>query len=164
MLTGDKEFARRFTQDALARMPDRPFIQYQSHRTLLYVGDIDGAAALLPAIAASDLPKNTRTLSRLRQACAEGKLDEARRIFEKFDAENSDDISMAWISRSIMGLDDEAHEVLLPLDQNRDFDKLFDFVSYHYFDASKYPNLVELIKSQGIEPREPLEMPYRCKA
>ena len=163
MLTGDKEFVRRFAQDALKRMPDRPFIQYQSHRSLLFAGDIDGASALLPAIAASDLPENVRTLSRLRQACAEGKLDEARRIFEKFDAEYSDDISMAWISHKIMGLDDEAHEILVPLDENRDFDKLFDFVSYHYFEARKYPNLVELIKSQGVEPREPLEMPYRCK-
>jgi hypothetical protein len=35
--------------------------------------------------------------------------------------------------------------------------------SYHYFDARLYPALVELLKSQGIEPREPLEMPYRCK-
>jgi hypothetical protein len=36
-------------------------------------------------------------------------------------------------------------------------------VPYHYFDAGKYPNLVELIRMQGVEPREPLEMPYRCK-
>jgi len=38
-----------------------------------------------------------------------------------------------------------------------------DFVSYHYFDARQYPNLVELLRAQGVEPREPLEMPYRCK-
>lgn len=164
MLTGDKEFARHFTQGALARAPDSAFVRYQSHRTLLYAGDIDGAAALLPSIVASDLPEATRTLSRLRQACAEGKLSEARRIFEKFDAAYSDDISMAWISGKIMGLDDKAHAVLAPLDEDRDFDRLFDFVSYHYFEPRKYPNLVELIKSQGVEPREPLEMPYRCKS
>ena len=163
MLTGDKEFARRFAQGALRRMPDRPFIQYQSHRTLLYAGDIDGAAALLPAIEASDLPENTRILSLLRQACAEGKLAEARRIFEDFDARFSDDLSMAWISHKIMGLDDEAHAVLAPLDEEMELQSLFDFVAYHYFDASKYPNLVELLRSQGVEPREPLEMPYRCK-
>jgi TolB-like protein len=163
MLTGDKEFIRRFTQDALARMPDRPFIQYQSHRSLLFAGDIDGAAALLPAIEASDLPENTRTLSLLRQACAEGKLDEARRIFEKFDVKFSDDISMAWISHKIMGLDDEAHEMLMTLDENGELASLFDFASYHYFDARLYPALVELLKAQGVEPREPLEMPYRCK-
>ena len=163
MLTGDKDFVRRFVKDALKRMPDRPFIQYQSHRSLLFAGDIDGAAALLPAIEASDLPENTRTLSLLRQACAEGKLTKARRIFEDFDEEYSDDLSMAWISHKIMGLDDEAHAVLAPLDEKMELQSLFDFVAYHYFDASKYPNLVELIRSQGVEPREPLEMPYRCK-
>lgn len=162
MLTGDKEFARRFAQGALARMPDRPFIQYQSHRTLLFAGDIDGAAALLPAIAASDLPEDVRALSRLRQACAEGKLDEARRIFEQ-QGRFSEDLSLAWISRKILGLDDEAHQLLLPLDENKDFERLFDFVSYHYFEPRNYPNLVEFIRSQGVEPREPLEMPYRCK-
>ena len=163
MLTGDKDFVQRFVKDALRRMPDRPFIQYQSHRSLLFAGDIDGAAALLPAIEASDLPENTRTLSLLRQACAEGKLTKARRIFEDFDARFSDDLSMAWISHKIMGLDDEAHAVLAPLDEKMELQSLFDFVSYHYFDASKYPNLVELLRSQGVEPREPLEMPYRCK-
>jgi TolB-like protein len=163
MLTGDKDFVRRFTQDALRRLPDRPFIQYQSHRSLLFAGDIDGASALIPAIEASDMPEGTRTIILLRQACAEGKLAEARRVFEKFDANFSDDLSMRWISHKIMGLDDEAHEMLAPLDENREFEALSDFVSYHYFDARKYPNLVELIKSQGVEPREPLEMPYRCK-
>ena len=58
---------------------------------------------------------------------------------------------------------DEAHAILAPLDENKEIEILFDFVSCHYFDASKYPNLVELIRSQGAEPREPLEMPYRCK-
>ena len=163
MLTGDKDFVQRFVKDALRRMPDRPFIQYQSHRSLLFAGDIDGAAALLPAIEASDLPENTRTLSLLRQACAEGKLTKARRIFEEFDEKYSDDLSMAWISHKIMGLDDDAHAVLAPLDEKMELQSLFDFVSYHYFDASKYPNLVALIRSQGVEPRDPLEMPYRCK-
>ena len=32
ILTGDKDFVRRFALDALRRIPDRPFIQYQAHR------------------------------------------------------------------------------------------------------------------------------------
>jgi len=163
MLTGDKEFARRFAQDALRRMPDRPFIQYQSHRALLFAGDIDGAAALIPAIEASDMPEDTRTIIRLRQACAEGKITEARRVFEKFSAKFGDDLSMRYISHRIMGLDDEAHEMLVPFDENRDLEPLMSFVPYHYFDPRPYPALVELIRAQGVEPREPLEMPYRCK-
>jgi len=163
MLTGDKDFVRRFAQDALRRMPDRPFLQYQSHRSLLFAGDIDGASALIPAIEASDLPEETRTIILLRQACAEGKLAEARRVFERFDAKLSDKLSMRWISHKIMGLDDEAHEMLAPLNENGELESLMGFVSYHYFDARQYPALVELLKAQGIEPREPLEMPYRCK-
>ena len=163
MLTGDKDFVRRFAQDALRRMPDRPFLQYQAHRSLLFAGDIDGASALIPAIAASDLPEDTRTIILLRQACAEGKLAEARRVFERFDAKLSDKLSMRWISHKIMGLDDEAHEMLAPLNENGELESLMGFVSYHYFDARQYPALVELLKAQGIEPREPLEMPYRCK-
>jgi len=164
MLTGDKQFARRFTQDALRRMPDRPFLQYQAHRTLLYAGDIDGAVTLIPAIQASDMPDDTKAIVPLRQACAEGNLAEAQRTFEKFQAEFGDDFSMSWISHKIMGLDDEADAMLAPLDESRDFDRLMDFVSYYYFDASLYPNLVEFLKAQGIEAREPLAMPYRCKA
>ena len=86
-----------------------------------------------------------------------------RGFFEEFDEKYSDDLSMAWISHKIMGLDDDAHAVLAPLDEKMELQSLFDFVSYHYFDASKYPNLVALIRSQGVEPRDPLEMPYRCK-
>jgi len=163
MLTGDREFIRRFTQDALRRMPDRPFLQYQAHRSLLFAGDIDGASALLPAIEASDMPEDARTIVLLRQACAEGKLAEARRAFDKFIAKFGDDLSMAYISHRIMGLDDEAHKMLVPFDENRELEPLMSFVSYHYFDPRQYPNLVELLKAQGVEPREPLEMPYRCK-
>ena len=163
MLTNDKDFVRRFAQDAMRRMPDRPFLQYQSHRALLFAGDIDGASALIPAIESSDMPEDTRMIIRLRQACAEGKTAEARQAFEKFMERHGQDLSMRWISHKIMGLDAEAHAMLAPLDENKDFERLVDFVSYHYFDASQYPNLVELLQSQGVEPREPLEMPYRCR-
>jgi hypothetical protein len=165
MLTGDKEFARRFTRDALRRMPDRPFLQYQAHRTLLYAGDIDGAAALIPAIEASDMPESTRAIIHLRQACAEGDINRARRVFEDFNAKftTDNDLSMRWISHKIMGLDGEAEAILRPLDESGDLERLLDFVSYHYFDPSPFPALVELIRAQGVEPREPLAMPYRCK-
>ena len=165
MLTGDKTFARRFTRDALRRMPDRPFLQYQAHRTLLYAGDIDGAAALIPAIEASDMPESTRAIIHLRQACAEGDINRARRVFEDFNAKftTDNDMSMRWISHKVMGLDDEAEAMLRPLDENGELERLYDFVSYHYFDPRPFPALMELIRAQGVEPREPLEMPYRCK-
>jgi tetratricopeptide (TPR) repeat protein len=164
MLTGDREFVRRYALDALRRIPDRPFIQYQSHRSLLWAGDIDNASALLPAIQASDLPEQTRTLTLLRQACAEGNLKEAERIYDVMMAKYSDDLSMNWISKKIRGRDKEAQLLLKPYDENMELDVLMDFVSYHYFNPTPFPNLVQYLKSQGVEPRKPIEMTYRCKA
>lgn len=164
MLTGDREFARRYSLDALRRIPDRPFIQYQAHRTLLSAGDIDNASALLPAIEASDLPQQTRTLAFLRQACADGNREEAERLYKVMMEEYSEDLSMGWISKKIFGRDQEAQQLLEPYDQNKELDVLMDFASYHYFDPTPFPNLVQYLKSQGVEPRKPLEMNYRCRA
>ena len=164
ILTGDSQFVRRYTYDALRRIPDRPFIQYQAHRSLLWAGNIDSASALLPAIQASDLPEQTRTLTLLRQACAEGDLKEAERVYDVMMAKHSDDLSMNWISKKIRGRDEEAQRLLKPYDENMDLDVLMDFASYHYFDPTPFPNLVQYLKSQGVEPRKPLEMTYRCRA
>ncbi|HEY5642306.1 MAG TPA: hypothetical protein VIS31_05460 [Woeseiaceae bacterium] len=163
MLTGDREFARRYSLDALRRIPDRPFIQYQAHRTLLWAGDIDSASALVPAIQASDLPEQTRTLARLRQACAEQNRKEASRIYDIMMAKFADDLSMDWISKKIVGRDEEAQALLEPYDERMELDVLMDFVSYHYFDPAPFPNLVQYLKSQGVEPRKPVEMTYRCR-
>ncbi|MDH4255457.1 MAG: hypothetical protein OEX13_13150, partial [Gammaproteobacteria bacterium] len=163
VLTGDRDFVRRYAHDALRRIPDRPFIQYQAHRSLLWAGDIDNASALLPAVQASDLPQQTRTLALLRQACAEGKLKEAERIYKVMMAEYSDDLSMSWISKKVFGRDEEAQQLLEPYDERMELGVLMDFASYHYFDPTPFPNLVQFLKSQGVEPRKPLEMTYRCK-
>jgi hypothetical protein len=128
------------------------------------VGDIDNASALLPAIQASDLPEQTRTIALLRQACAEGNRKEARRIYDVMMAKHSDDLSMNWISNKIFGRDEEAQRLLEPYDERRELDILLDFVSYHYFDPMPFPNLVQYLKTQGVEPRKPLEMTYRCRA
>ncbi|MFZ9039923.1 MAG: hypothetical protein ACO3DT_17935, partial [Gammaproteobacteria bacterium] len=164
LLTGNKEFIRRYAHDALRRIPDRPFVQYQSHRALLWAGDVDNASALLPSIQASDLPEQTRTLALLRQACAEGNLEEAERVFDIMMAKHADDLSMNWISNKVFGRDDEARRLLEPYDKSMDLGILLDFVGYHYFDPTPFPNLIQYLKSQGVEPRTPLEMTYRCRA
>jgi hypothetical protein len=132
--------------------------------SITQVGDIDNASALLPAIQASDLPEQTRTIALLRQACAEGNRKEARRIYDVMMAKHSDDLSMNWISNKIFGRDEEAQRLLEPYDERRELDILLDFVSYHYFDPMPFPNLVQYLKTQGVEPRKPLEMTYRCRA
>jgi len=70
---------------------------------------------------------------------------------------------MMWIGNKILGRDEAAQEILVPFDEQNDMQVLADFLSYFYFDPSPFPNLVNFIRSQGVEPRQPLEMPYRCR-
>jgi hypothetical protein len=62
-----------------------------------------------------------------------------------------------------MAKDQDAFETLKELDEREDLRPLGDFLSYAYFDARPFPNLMALLEAQGLEPREPLEIPYRCK-
>jgi TolB-like protein/tetratricopeptide (TPR) repeat protein len=159
----DPEYSRAFVKTALERFGDSAFVRYQAHRALLRVGDIDGASRLLSIIQTSDLPEVTRLMATLRQTCAENRLADAARIYDRLQSDYPDDTSIIWISHSIMGQHEKAFETLASLDDRDDLASLSDFQTYPYFDASLYPNLMALLESQGITPRKPHDIPYRCK-
>jgi len=52
---------------------------------------------------------------------------------------------------------------LIELDEREDLASLRDYLAYAYFDARPFPNLMAMLESQGVEPREPREIPYRCR-
>jgi len=164
LTSDDKSLIREFAQGALRRVGDSAFVQYQAHRALLWAGDIDGATALLPLLASSDLPDESRKLVALRQTCAENKVANAMRIFEELKEGYADDVSIMWISNRIIGREEEARQIMMTLDEDGDLETLSDYLSYAYFDAHAYPNLMAMLRSQGIEPRAPKEIPYRCGA
>jgi hypothetical protein len=164
LMSNDKEYMREFAHEALRRVGDSAFIQYQAHRTLLWADDIDGASKLVPFLASSDLPEESRNLVTLRQACAENKVADAKRIYDGLQPHISDDPSTAWISSSIMGYEDKALDVLMELESDNDFDALSDFLTYAFFDPSELPNFMKFLKSQGIEPRMARKIPNRCKS
>ena len=139
------------------------FIKYQAHRALLWAEDVDGAAQLIPLINASDIPEESKLLVALRQACAENRLSRAAEVFDKLMSIADDDVSMLYIGNRIFGQIDAANAALKPLDDSGDIETLKDFLSYAYFDAYQFPNLMEHLESQGVTPREPREIPYRCK-
>jgi len=161
LVSNDKALLRDFAQAALRRI-DSPFVQYQAHRALLWAGDIDGASQLLPMLASSDLPEESRRLVALRQACAENKRSEAKRIYDYLQKNFADDRSIVWISQRIMGEDDAALQTLMELDDSGDLGSLSDYLTYAHFDPRPFPNLMTFLESQGIEPRVPKEIPYRC--
>lgn len=160
---GGKDYLREFSSRATERFPDQVFVHYQAHRGLLWAGDIDGAAQLLPYILSSDLPESSRYLVQLRQACAENRVHDARRVYERGMRQFSDDHSIIWLSHLIMGETEAAAESLRNLDDPEDLEGLADFLSYGTFDPRPYPNLMALLDSQAIEPRNVLTPPYQCK-
>ena len=163
LISDDRPFIRAFAQEGMRRLGDSMFVVYQAHRSLLWAGDIDGASQLVPLLRSSDMPQRSKALIALRQACAENKLNDAAKIYDRLLADFPDEISNVWISHKIMNQEDAALEALIHLDNPEGLYTLTDFLSYAYFDARQFPNLTVFLESQGIEPREPREIPYRCK-
>lgn len=160
---GDKEYLRKFTDRAVAQFPDEIFVHYQAHRGLLWAGDIDGAAQLLPFILSSDLPESSRYMVQLRQACAENRVHDARRLYQRGMRQFAGDHSIIWLSHLIMGDTQAAVKALEDLDDADDLSGLAGFLTYGTFDPRPYPNLMALMESQAIEPREPQIPPYQCR-
>jgi len=163
LISDDPEFIRDFSQTGLRRLGDSAFIRYQAHRALLWAEDVDGAAQLLPFINASDLPEESKLLVALRQACAERRLSDAAGVFDRLMALVEGDVSMNYIGNMIFGQIETANAALKPLDDASDIATLKDFLSYAYFDAYQFPRLLEHLEGQGITPRQPKLIPYRCK-
>ena len=163
LFTGDKAYLREFSKRAADQFPDQAFVQYQAHRGLLWAGDIDGATRLMPTILSSDLPEDSRYLVLLRQACAENRADDARRMYERGLRQFAGDYSIIWLSHLIMGDSEAAIATLQELDKADDLAGLADFLTYGYFDPSQYPNLQTLLENQGIQGGEPVVPPYQCK-
>ena len=163
LISDDKEFIREIANVGLQRVGDSVFVVYQAHRSMLWAGDVDGASYLVSILQSSDLPEVSRLLVNLRQACAEDRLTDAALIYDRINAEHADVISIIWISHRIMNQSEKAIETLMEFDKSEDLRTLHNFLSYAYFDARPFPNLMALLKSQGVEPREPRDIPYQCK-
>ncbi|MEL6368691.1 MAG: hypothetical protein AAFQ16_12110, partial [Pseudomonadota bacterium] len=163
MTASDNEYVRNFARTALERS-DGSFVQYQAHRILLWVGDIDGASRLLNLISSASLPEDARFMAALRQACAEGNIPDAVRYQKQVVQTDPDNLSMQYISNMVLGREAAAYEVLAPLDNEAQLYELTDYLSYAYFDARRFPNLLAFLQSQGVDPREPKPIPYQCNA
>ena len=160
--TDRPDLLRRYVDLALEQFADDVSILYQIHRAQLWLGDVDGAAKVMPIILASDLGDGNKHLVALRQACAERDYDRATRIFERGLAEFADEPSTVWLSNTIMSRDEAAVETLMPYDEAEDFVVLADFLSYGRFDATAFPRFHAMLESRGVVPHPPKPVPFRC--
>ena len=157
------DLMRRLAYESVERFGDNDAsLVYQAHRQLLWAGDIDGAAQLLPRLRNTDLPKDNIQLAELRQLCAEGKTAAALALFDSATEERPDDIGLEWLGGKIVGDDERADRVFAGFDEKGDVDSIWPYLSYSHFDPSVYPNFMATFAGQGPENRKVIELPYRC--
>jgi len=132
---------------------------YQSHRGLLAAGQVARAAGLVDDFAGRSSDEVGEVIMRLRQACAEGRVDDADELFATVDA----DSNTRWLLLKTLGRDDEARELLRELDTPETLYALSGFLTYPSFEARDYPLLWKTLTAQGINRPPATPMPYRCE-
>ena len=145
--------------EALATANPPANLIYQSHRALLSAGMVERAARLAEDYLRQSDDFEGRKLVQIRQACAEGRVAAADKLFEEVDPESNS----IWLFLKILGRDDEARDLLMPLDTPETIFILSGYMTYRSFEARNFPLLWKRLTAQGIDRPEARLMPYRCE-
>jgi len=161
LFIGLQEEAAELARTVMPRFPEHGFISYQGHRILLWVGAVDEARPYIDIVRAAKFPEANVTLMLLRQACAEGAIKAAKAHAEILAGGDDPDLTYSFITHSVMGDSEKAHQVLV--DADLDIQALRSFLGYPYFDHSYFPELVRIFQQQGIDRPYIDGPPYRCE-
>ena len=55
-----------------------------------------------------------------------------------------------------------AERLLQTVDEQQDFLTIDYYTTYQHFDPRKFPNFMQKVAGQGLDDREPVDIPYRC--
>ena len=144
----------------LGRFPQAGDFHYQLHRALLWVGRVDEARGVHDRIFRAGLETASPGVVRLRQACAEGRLEEAQTIFE---TELSDDRTDQWLGALLIGRTQQAYEALQVLEDSGRTYALASYLIYPQFDATRFPSLMRVLDAEGLEPHPVRPIPFACR-
>ncbi|MDH5241648.1 MAG: hypothetical protein OEW73_12775 [Gammaproteobacteria bacterium] len=159
-LTAGLAMARR----GLAKTSPSAGALYQAHRIFLYAGLVDEAAETARRFLALRSDVALPALLQLRQACAEGRVADADALHEASEAAGSySSALMRWLALKILGLDDEALDLMRPLDNPATLYQLSRLLTYTHFDPRPYPNLSKVLVAQGVQRETINPIPYACK-
>jgi TolB-like protein/DNA-binding winged helix-turn-helix (wHTH) protein len=145
----------------LALRPTNAITQYQAHRAFIWAGKANEARPLLKMIDASTMPEENKLLSRLRQACADGQPDDAKRF--RAQISKVGDLNTRWQAAQLMGDQSTATALLQPLDRPERLATLMQFMIHPTFDARLYPKLNAALTRNGVVPRKPITTPFSCQ-
>jgi TolB-like protein/tetratricopeptide (TPR) repeat protein len=152
-------------EQMLAPTSPVPAYLYQAHRILLMADRVAEAADVGQRYINAATNPTWSLMVRIRQACAEGRVDDADRLYEDFDFSAFDPANnnIQWLALKTLGRNDEAVELLRPLDRPETLVRLGELLSYTHFDPSPYPNLARRLEEQGIMRYEIEPMNFACE-
>ena len=138
---------------------------YQAHRILLIAGRVDDARALAERYLGLHSDPMLTFLVRLRQACAEGRVEDAEALYAAydFDAQPPRQANTRWLSLKTLGRDEEARASLLESDRPETLAALAGHLTYQHFDPRHFPLLRQALEAQGVMREEPLPLNFACK-
>lgn len=145
----------------LEARPDNALTQYQAHRAFVWAGRLAEARRLLEQVNASGMPTDTKMLAEIRQACAEGRVEDARILRRSIAAIGRE--SIRWQAAMLLGDTDGAYRLLLPMDTDGRLPTLMQFLIYPEFDPGAYPNLNARLTHEGVARRAVTPLPYPCR-
>jgi TolB-like protein len=130
-------------------------IVYQSHRALLSVGEHEEASRLVPLMAGD----GWLLTARIRQACAEGNRDLAEQL-----ARESEAISRSgnWHAYMLLGAHDKATDYIRETTKDEDIYVAANWLLYPHFDATPFPELMEVLARENIQRSAPASLRYFC--
>jgi TolB-like protein len=148
---------------AMTSVPENGY--YQSHRVFLYDDRVDEAAGLAQRYLATATNTGWTLMVKIRQACAEGRVADAEKLYEEFDfsqyaVENS---NLQWLALKTLGRVEEANALLQPLDRPENLGRLIQLLTYTHFDPAPYPNLTAHLEKIGVMRREVTSINFACK-
>jgi TolB-like protein len=154
----DVDGALTLARRALAVDSSSLGVLYQSHRVLLWAGQVREAAALAERFRDGGGDGQRLAIMQIRQACAEGRVADAVAASQRLADESS-----RWLALTYLGQHAEAAELLRPRDEAGELYALTGYLNYTFFDPSPFPNLNAALRRQGVT-RTPLPIPYACRS
>jgi TolB-like protein len=144
------------------RQIGEPSSAYQGHRALLWLGETEKAADLLPFL--NRETGSSRAIIDFRQACAEGRRSDAERILKNLpdDWTPQTRASTSWHMYQMLGMYEESTNALKPFESIEAPLSLGVYLGYLDFDPTPFPVLMNMIQREGIKLPPPFKIPYSC--
>ncbi len=145
---------------AMQRWPLQNII-YQTHRSLLFDHRVEEAAMLVREY---EQRYPLHPLMEARQACAEGRLQRVRELYEVIYGGEIDVNSgnSTWLVLKMLGEEEDALQVL----RNFEFDDvpfiMSAWLSYPSFDPTPFPALMAILERENVERVPARQLPYAC--